>query len=271
MASRIKKDRSDIIIPGTTHPARVEVVKTYIKGAGLNLTGIGYDAETGQIDLEALKNAVSGNTAMVYMESPNFFGVIDETAKTVSEIAHENGSLFVFGTDMLSLSVLKPPSEYDADIVVGDAQSFGNPVNFGGSQLGVMACKDRYVRDMPGRLIGETHDNQGRRGFVLTLQTREQHIRRQKATSNICTNHALNALAAAVCIAWMGTGGLSELGALLIRKPKDVAERINNIDGFRAPIFNSHHFREFVAVSDADPDMINKKLKKEGIIGGLPI
>ncbi|MCX9081350.1 MAG: aminomethyl-transferring glycine dehydrogenase subunit GcvPA [Candidatus Methanoperedens sp.] len=271
MAARIKKDRRDIIIPKTTHPARVEVLKTYIKGARMKVIEIGYDIHTGQIDVEKLKGTVNANTCMVYMESPNFFGVIDETAPEVSKIAHEAGSIFVFGTDMLSLSVLRPPAEFGADIVIGDAQSLGNPVSFGGSQLGVIACKKEYVRDMPGRLVGETHDAQGRQGFVLTLQTREQHIRRKKATSNITTNHALNALASAVYIAWMGAGGLSELGAYLVKKPQEVAGTINAIKGFRAPIFNSHHFREFVAVSDDEPHMINKKLLKEGITGGFSL
>jgi glycine dehydrogenase subunit 1 len=269
MSARITKKRCNIIIPKTTHPVRVQVMKTYMKGAGLNLIETGFDADTGQLDIEDLKKAVNDTTAMVYMESPNIFGVIDETAQTVSEIAHEAGSMFVFGTDMLSLSILTPPAEYDADIVIGDAQSMGNPMNFGGSQLGVMACKKQFVRDMPGRLVGKTHDAEGREGFVLTLQTREQHIRRQKATSNICTNHALNALAAAVYIALMGAGGLSELGSLLIKRPKEVAERINNLSGWRAPLFSSYHFREFVAVSDTDPELINQKLLEEGITGGI--
>lgn len=271
MAARVRKDRPNIIIPKTTHPARVEVLKTYIKGAGLNIIEAGYDTGSGQLDIEKLKSAVNKNTCMVYMESPNFFGVIDETAPEVAKIAHEAGSMFVFGTDMLSLSVLLPPADLGADIVIGDAQSLGNPVSFGGSQLGVIACRKEYVRDMPGRLVGETHDAEGRQGFVLTLQTREQHIRRQKATSNITTNHALNALASAVYIAWMGAGGLSELGALLVKKPKEVSERINDIKGWKAPLFDSHHFREFVAVSEDDPEMINNKLLKEGITGGLSL
>ncbi len=271
MAARIKKERLNIIIPKTIHPARVKVLKTYIKGAGLNVIEVGYDAHTGQIDVDKLKSTVNANTCMVYMESPNFFGVIDETSSTVSKITHEAGSIFVFGTDMLSLSVLRPPAEFGADIVIGDAQSLGNPVSFGGSQIGVIACKKEYVRDMPGRLVGETHDARGRQGFILTLQTREQHIRRQKATSNITTNHALNALASAVYIAWMGAGGLSELGSYLVKGPEEVAERINRIKGFRAPLFNSHHFREFLAVSDDDPEVINKNLLEHGITGGLPL
>jgi glycine dehydrogenase subunit 1 len=271
MAARIKKERLNIIIPKTTHPARVKVLKTYIKGADLNVIEVGYDTGTGQLDVEKLKNVIDDKTIMVYMESPNFFGVIDETAPTVSKIAHEAGSMFVFGTDMLSLSVLRPPGDFDADIVIGDAQSLGNPVSFGGSHLGVIACTKGYVRDMPGRLVGETHDSQGRQGFVLTLQTREQHIRRQKATSNITTNHALNALASAVYLAWMGSGKLSELGSYLIKKPEEVAEKIDAIKGWRAPIFDSHHFREFAAVSLNDPDITNRKFLDEGIIGGFPL
>jgi glycine dehydrogenase subunit 1 len=271
MAARIKKDRRDIIIPRTTHPARLEVLKTYIKGAGINVIEVGYDTETGQIDIETLKSAVNANTCMVYMESPNFFGVIDETPPEVSKIAHEAGGIFVFGADMLSLSVLRPPAEYGADIVIGDAQSLGNPISFGGSQLGVIACKKEYVRDMPGRLVGKTHDAQGRQGYVLTLQTREQHIRRQKATSNITTNHALNALASSVYIAWMGAGGLSELGSYLVKKPAEIAEKMNSIKGWRAPLFDSHHFREFVAVSDDDTGVINKRLLEHGITGGFSL
>lgn len=271
MAARIKKDKNNIVISKTTHPARVQVLKTYIKGAGLNIIEIGYNARTGQVDIEKLKDSVNNKTAMVYMESPNFFGVIDETAPTVSKITHEAGCLFVFGTDILSLSILKPPGEFGADILIGDAQSLGNPVSFGGTQLGVIACKKEFVRDLPGRLVGETHDKDGRKGYVLTLQTREQHIRRQKATSNITTNHALNALAATVYIAWMGAGGLSELGSYLIKKPKDVAENMNNIKGWRAPLFDSNHFREFVAVSRDDPEVINRKLLEHGISGGFSL
>lgn len=271
MAARIKKGKSDIIIPGTTNPARLDVLKTYIKGAGLNVIEVGYDANTGHVDVEKLKSSVNSNTCMVYMESPNFFGVIDETAKDVSKITHEAGGIFVFGTDMLSLSVLRPPDEQGADIVIGDAQSLGNPVSFGGSQLGVIACKKEYVRDMPGRLVGKTHDSGGKDGYILTLQTREQHIRRQKATSNITTNHALNALASAVYIAWMGAGGLSELGSYLVKKPREVAGKIDCIKGFHAPLFNSHHFREFVAVSDYDPEVINKRLLGHGITGGFSL
>lgn len=271
MAARIKKERNNIIIPKNTHPARLQVLKTYVKGARLNIIEIGYNPKTGQVDIEALKKAVNEKTAMVYIESPNFFGVVDETALIVSRIAHEAGSLFVFGADMLSLSILKPPADFGVDIVIGDAQSLGNPVSFGGSQLGVIACKKEYVRDMPGRLVGETHDKEGRMGYILTLQTREQHIRRQKATSNITTNHALNALAAAVYIAWMGAGGLSELGSYLVKKPKEVAEKMNNIKGWKAPLFDSHHFREFVAVSDDDPEVTNRKLLEHGITGGLSL
>ena len=271
MSVRIKKEKNNIIVPKTTHPARLQVLRTYVKGAGLDVIEAGYDANTGQIDIEELKDFVSDKTAMVYMESPNFFGVIDETAPEVSKIAHEAGSLFVFGTDMLSLGVLRPPADFGADIVIGDAQSLGNPVSFGGSQLGVIACKKEYVRDMPGRLVGETHDKEGRKGYVLTLQTREQHIRRQKATSNITTNHALNALAASVYIAWMGAGGLSELGSYLVKKPEEVAQKINDSNGWKAPLFDSHHFREFVAVSDDDPDIINKKLLEHGITGGFSL
>ncbi len=271
MASRIRKEKFDVIIPKNIHPARVEVLKTYIKGAGLKIIEVGYDAHSGQLDIEKLKCAVNENTCMVYMESPNFFGVIDETAPTVSRIAHEAGSLFVFGTDMLSLGILKPPAEFGADIVIGDAQSLGNPASFGGSQLGVIACRKEYVRDMPGRLVGETQDANGRRGFVLTLQTREQHIRRQRATSNITTNHALNALASAVYLAWMGAGGLSELGSFLVKKPQQVAERMNSIQGWKAPLFDSHYFREFVAVSEDDTEVLNKRLLKEGITGGFSL
>ncbi len=271
MAARVRKEKPNIIIPKTTNPARVEVLETYIKGAGLKVIETGYDASTGQIDIEELESVVNTNTCMVYMESPNFFGVIDESASEVAKIAHESGAMFVLGTDMLSLSILKPPAEFGADIVIGDAQSLGNPVSFGGSQLGVIACKKEYVRDMPGRLVGETHDAGGRRGFVLTLQTREQHIRRAKATSNITTNHALNALASAVYIAWMGAGGLSELGSYLIKKPEEVAGKMNGVKGFQAPLFDSRHFREFVAVSEADPEVINKKLHEHGINGGFSL
>jgi glycine dehydrogenase subunit 1 len=269
MAVRIKKDRDTVIIPRSTHPDRKKVLRTYTKGIGLKIIEAAYDPTTGQLDLSDLEIKAGNKTAMIYLESPNFFGCIEEKAQKIAEIAKKVDAVFTLGTDPISLSVLRPPGDYGADIVIGDSQSLGNPIALGGSQVGVFACREEHIREMPGRLIGETTDLEGKQGFVLTLQPREQHIRRQKATSNICTNQALNALASAIYIAALGPGGLSRLGAMLISKPKKLAERINSIPGFNAPVFRSYHFREFVVRSEKNPQIINEALLKEGIQGGL--
>lgn len=187
--------RQEILVAKSVHPESREVIDTYCKFRGIRVQEVGY--QNGQVDLKDLESKITANTAAVIVQSPNFFGIM-ESLKEIAELAHGNKSLFVVSVDPVSLAVLKSPGELGADIVVGEGQALGNPVSFGGPYLGFFAATEKLMRKMPGRIVGETVDKFGNRGFVLTIQTREQHIRREKATSNICSNEALNALTATI-------------------------------------------------------------------------
>ena len=261
--------RKKVLITKCTHPEKVSILNNFVRHLGLTVETYGYDEETGQMDLEDLKSKVDEATCLVYAESPNFFGVIEEGLAAAGEIAHSKKATFCIGQDLTTLGILKPPSEYDADLIISEGQPFGNAMNIGGSLVGIMASKKEYMRSLPGRIVGYTHDRDGNRAYTLTLQTREQHIRRAKATSNICTNMALNTLAMAVHLAHMGPQGLKDLGETLINATSGLSDKVNDLDGFDAPLFNSYHFREFVVRSDEDPQDINKRLLDSGIQGGM--
>ena len=180
-------------------------------------------------------------------------------------------TVLVVGVNPISLGVLTPPGEQGADIVIGEGQMLGSPMNFGGPLLGIFATRMEHVRKMPGRLIGMTMDASGRRAYCMTLQTREQHIRRGKATSNICTNEALMAVAASVYLALVGGQGLRDLAQINMRKAKELMERIDALTGFDSPVFEGHHFNEFVVTSPIRPEKLNKVLLKHGVLGGVPM
>jgi glycine dehydrogenase subunit 1 len=219
----------------------------------------GYDQATGLIDLDDLEKKITSETAAVIIQSPNFFGVV-ENVKAAAAIAHAKGALLVFlFTEAVSLGILEPPT--DADIVAGELQSFAIPPSYGGPYAGIIAAKEKFLRQMPGRLVGETKDSRGARAFCLTLATREQHIRREKATSNICTNQALIALMATVFMTVYGKQGLRELAEQNLAKSHYLASKLK-------PRFSGPFFNEFVA---ATPEPINKALLKKKIIGGLPL
>jgi glycine dehydrogenase subunit 1 len=223
---------------------------------------------SGQIDLNTLQNELDDKVAAVLVQSPNFFGVIDDVAPIV-EAAHKKGALLVAGfTDGTSLGILQPAGAAGADFVVGEGQSFGNPLNYGGPYLGIFAAREKFMRRIPGRLVGATMDKNGRRGFVLTLQTREQHIRREKATSNICSNEALCALAAGVYLAALGKN-LKRLAELNINKTQYLKNKLLGLAGWKE-VFSAPVYNEFV-LSCPDPKKVNEKLKKEGIIGGYEL
>ncbi|MFQ6044635.1 MAG: aminomethyl-transferring glycine dehydrogenase subunit GcvPA, partial [Candidatus Poribacteria bacterium] len=261
-------NRAEIIVSEAVHPEYRTALKTYLHGLGAPVHEIPY-AEDGTTDLEELKNAVNENTAGVILQNPNFFGCI-ERMKEGSEITHSNGALFIACVNPISLGVLKPPGEYNADLAVGEGQPLGNPIAFGGPYLGFFAITQKLMRKLPGRIVGQTKDMQGRRGFVLTLQAREQHIRREKATSNICTNQALNALAACVYLSAMGKSGISEVAQLNLQKSHYAQKRLCELDEF-ALKFPAPFFNEFLVQCNADPNEINKKLLNKKIIGGLPV
>lgn len=259
--------RKKIVLSSAIHPEYREVVKTYARAVELDVEEIGF--EDGLTDMAALE-AASREAAGVMMQQPNFFGCIEDM-EGAAKIAHSAGALFTACVNPISLGVLKPPGEYDADIAVGEGQSLGNPLNFGGPYLGFFATKEKLVRRMPGRLVGETVDVRGRRGFVLTLQTREQHIRRERATSNICSNEALNALAATVYLATMGKEGIREVADLCLKKAHYLKKQITSLPGFDAAT-DAPFFNEFaVKCGKKKPSEIISELCKEGMLPGVDL
>lgn len=265
MAVNITK-RKEILVSKSIHPHYREVVKTYCKAHGFSLVEIEF--EDGITNVDELREKISENTAAFLVQSPNFFGCIEDLER-VEGIVHSSGALLnVCVVEATSLGILKSPGELKADIFVGEGQSFGNSVNFGGPYLGIMATKKEYVRQLPGRIVGATSDTEGNKGYILTLQAREQHIRREKASSNICSNEALCALAATVYLALMGKKGLGKVSELCMQKAHYLADELSKIGikvEFKAPFYN-----EFVVRVD-DAKGINEELVKDGIIGGLDL
>ena len=247
----------------------LSVLKNFTKWVGITIKEVPYSAETGELDLEALKSELNENTAGVYIENPNFFGVFEKSVTELKELIGK--AMLVVGIDPISLGAVKPPGEYGADIVIGELQSLGNPLNFGGPMNGLFACKKEYIRKMPGRIIGLTQDTHGRQAFCMTLQTREQYIRREIATSNICTNEALCALASGIHLAALGKNGLLDLCKQNLARGQYLAAQLSKINGVRSPLFNNQHFNEFVIQVDGSADEILKKLLAHGILGGVPL
>jgi glycine dehydrogenase subunit 1 len=252
-----------VLVARSVHPEYREVLLTYAKHQGMPVEEFGYVQETGAIDLEDLDRKMDGLTAAVIVQSPNFFGIVDQV-KAAAEIAHKHGALLVvIFTEAVSLGLVEPPAE--ADIVAGELQSFAISPSYGGPYAGIIATKEKYIRQVPGRLVGQSLDSRGKRAFCLTLATREQHIRREKATSNICTNQALIALMATVFMTVYGKEGLRELALQNLSKAHYLA-------GIVKPRFTGPFFNEFVArVEGKSPDEWNRALLKKKIIGGLPL
>ena len=266
MAERLT-GRSRILVARSVHPEYRDVLRTYAKNSGLRVEEIGY-IKDGTVDVAALKAALKEDVAAVVLQSPNFFGVL-ETHAEIADAAHASGALLVVAVaEGVSLGAVKPPAE--ADIVAMEAQSFGLPPSYGGPFAGVVASRDKFVRQMPGRLAGQTVDAAGQRGFVLTLATREQHIRREKATSNICTNQALCALAATVHLTLLGKEGLREMAEQNLAKARFALGLLEKIPGVRRA-FSGPFFNEFTMEFPRSVRMINADLRKEKIIGPLPL
>ena len=269
MAERVTR-RSRVVACGAIHPEYLEVINTYVQHAGIELVHADADPETGQAPAN-IAELLDDKTAALVVQSPNFFGCIEDVA-TLAEKAHAAGALMVVAvTEAISLGLLKSPGACGADIVVAEGQSFGVPVSFGGPYVGLFATLDKYARQIPGRLVGEAYDKQGRRGFVLTLATREQHIRREKATSNICTNEGLIALAATVYLETMGRQGLREVAEQCAQKTAYAANRISAIPGFSirhtAPRFN-----EFVVSGPvAAKELLSRLATERNVTGGLAL
>jgi glycine dehydrogenase subunit 1 len=275
MALRITK-RSHVLMAQTVHPHYREVVKTYLSGKSSAFSSGGdYSVSTletamdaGQTSLQALSNQMSDHTACVVIQYPNFFGQLEEVEE-ISALAHRHGALLIMVVDPIALAILKTPSEFGADIVVGEGQSMGNPVSFGGPYVGFFSTRRDYIRQMPGRIVSETVDLEGCRAFCLTLQTREQHIKREKATSGICTNQALNALASAVYLSTLGPHGLKEVALLCLTKAHALKEKIEAIDGISCP-FTAPFFKEFV-IKVPHAEGLLKKLQRKGLLGGIDL
>jgi glycine dehydrogenase subunit 1 len=267
MAGRITR-RSKVLVGRTVHPEYREVMHTYAQHSGMVAETLGF-GEDGRLDLAALEQSVSQETACVLVQSPNFFGVIEDIP-AIAEMVQKKGALLIVSiADPVSLGVVRPPVE--ADIVSLEAQSFGVALSFGGPYCGVLAAKEKYVRQMPGRLVGQTVDKDGQRGFVLTLSTREQHIRREKATSNICTNQGLVALMATIFLTVYGKEGIRELALHNLAKADYAAKQFASIGGARLLFPASPRFHEFVLETSEAPEQLNAKLLKQKIIGGLPL
>jgi glycine dehydrogenase subunit 1 len=260
-------NRTKILVARSVHPQYRQVVSTYSWANGFTVAEIPY-MSSGQIDSNALQNELNDQVAAVLVQSPNFFGVIEDIA-VLADATHKKDALLVAGfTEATSLGILRPAGASGADFVVGEGQSFGNPLNYGGPYLGIFAAREKFMRRIPGRLVGATVDKNGKRGFVLTLQTREQHIRREKATSNICSNEALCALAAGVYLAALGKN-LKKLAELNIYKAQYLKNKLLKLKGWKE-VFTAPVYNEFV-LRCPNAKMINKKLKTEEISGGYEL
>ncbi len=267
MAQRVTR-RDKIVVADSVHPEYREVARTYTQHGAADIVSAGFDEKTGRVaDLSALDD----KTAALVVQSPNFFGCV-ENLERLAAAAHAVGALLiVVVTEAISFGLLKSPGECGADIVVGEGQSFGIPMSYGGPHVGLFATQEKYVRQMPGRLCGVAYDKNGNRGFVLTLSTREQHIRREKATSNICTNQGLIALAATIYMETMGKKGLQEVAIQNAQKAAYAAKQIAAVEGFEIA-FSAPTFNEFVVRGPRPADEILKKLREEnGIVGGLAL
>ncbi len=268
MAVRVT-GRHKAVVAATVHPEYREVLATYAKHQGLPSTLVGYEAKTGRVDLAALEAAVTEETAAVLVQSPNFFGVIEDVP-AIAEIAHKKGALLIVSiAEAVSLGVVRPPVE--ADIVSMEAQSFGVALSYGGPFCGVIAAKEQFLRQMPGRLVGQTVDGSGNRGFVLTLSTREQHIRREKATSNICTNQALVALMATIFLTVYGKEGIRELAEHNLAKAAYAAETLSGQSGAELLFTGAPRFHEFVLQTQESPALWSQRLLDEKIVGGIEL
>jgi glycine dehydrogenase subunit 1 len=268
MAVRVT-GRHKAVVATTVHPEYREVLTTYAKYQGLPASLVGYDPKTGRVDLAALEASVTGETAAVLVQSPNFFGVIEDIP-AIAAIAHAKDALLIVSiAEAVSLGVVRPPVE--ADIVSLEAQSFGVALSYGGPFCGVLAAKEQFVRQMPGRLVGQTVDGSGYRGFVLTLSTREQHIRREKATSNICTNQALVALMATIFLSVYGKEGIGELAEHNLAKADYAAKTLSAQPGAKLLFTGAPRFHEFVLQTEEAPAQWSQRLLDAEIVGGIEL
>jgi glycine dehydrogenase subunit 1 len=269
MAHRITK-RKKVLLSQAIHPEYQKVIQTYIDPDQQEIIWVPYEKEAGRTDGKVLLSLLDGEVNAVVVQNPNFFGIIEDLQPIIDKV-HENGSLMIVGfSEAIAYGILKPPGAMGADIVAGEGQSLGIPLSFGGPYLGIFTTREKFVRMMPGRLVGETVDLEGKRGFVLTLAAREQHIRRERATSNICTNEGLCALMATIFLSCLGKEGLRELAIMNLSKKEYVKKVVFRIPSCQ-PAFSSPTFNEFVLRIGGEPEKVLEKLKGKKIVGGLPL
>ena len=261
--------RDRVLAAGSLHPHYRKVTETYLHGQGSELQTVPID-DRGLVDRDALASALGDDVACVIVQYPNFFGVIEEL-EPLAEMVADAGALFVVAADPVTLSLLRPPGECGADIVVAEGQPFGNPLSFGGPVVGLFAAKQKYVRKMPGRIVGATEDVEGRRGYVLTLQTREQQIRRDKATSNICTNQGLNALAATIHLSLLGRAGLRKVAEVSTRNAHYARSRLEAIEGVELLYPDSPFVREFAIRTEENSRAILERGFSAGVLAGVSL
>jgi glycine dehydrogenase subunit 1 len=260
---------SQFLISRATSPEKADVARVYARGADIDVTEVGYDPRSGTVDVEDLESKMNDDVCGFYFETPNVFGVLETGWKRIREVVGER--VLTIGSNPLALALLRPPGDMEADIVIGDAQALGVPMSLGGPSIGIFGCREEHVRKMPGRIIGMTEDADGRRSFCMTLQTREQHIRRSKATSNICSNEALLGVAVAAHVATLGRSGLRRVALTNLQNMKALSDGIDALGGFEAPAFDAHHFNEFVVRCKAPPEELNRSLRDRSIHGGFPL
>lgn len=263
----VERKRSKALVSAAMNPQTIETIRTYCTGADIELVIV--PSTDGRTDLAELKNMVDETTACVLVQQPNYYGQIEECDE-IGVITKESGAKYVISTNPISLAILKTPAEYGADVAVGEGQPLGIPLSFGGPYLGYMASTEKMMRKLPGRIAGETKDAQGRRAYVLTLQAREQHIRREKASSNICSNQALCAMTAAVYMGSMGEGGLRNAACLSYSKAHYLADRLCELESFELA-YNGDFFHEFVTSYKGNVEELMDQLEVYGILGGYPI
>lgn len=261
-----ERKRNTALVSETVNPQVLRVIKTYCYGNGIQVEVI--PEKDGVTDKDALQAALKDDSACFYMQQPNFYGNIED-ADALGELTHEAGAKYIMGCNPIALAILKTPAECGADVAVGEGQPLGMELAFGGPYLGFMAATEKMMRKLPGRIVGETVDKEGKRAYVLTLQAREQHIRREKASSNICSNQALCALTASVYMAAMGEKGMTQAANLCLSKAHYLQEELKKA-GLK-PKYGQSYFHEFVTTSDVKAEAILEALEKKGILGGLPL
>jgi len=263
LANRLRRGASGhrVLVPEHLHEGRLGVLENYLDGAEMEIGE--YPMDDGAVDVEALADLVDDETVMVYAETPTVRGVIEERLTDIGDLAHDNDALFCLGSDLVALALLEEPASVGADVVVGEAGALGIGTAYG-MGLGIFATREEYLRQVPGRLVGVSEDSADMRAFTLTLQTREQHIRKERATSNICTNQAWVALRTAMHMAWLGPDRLVDLATQAVTDARDLAARLDDLSGVKAPLYDRHHFREFVVRTDQPAPAITNDLAGRG-------